>query len=311
TYEKENTSSTQVANSLWLDKSLLSEQDIRQTTADLLAEKYMVSTYVRDFGQKSTEGDMSDWVLKHTKGLLGGREGDFALDENTVMTLLSTVYYYDQWIDEFDESKNVIEPFYKADGTTVDAEYMCTTKNPYAVLAREGYTAAGIATKGSSQITFVLPDEGWTLEDILSNEALMDELLSISGEPEMEYAEVRFKIPKFQFWSEMDLTEAVKKLGIIKAFSQAEADFSGILNESGNQMEMPGGSGIWLSSIRQQTTMSVDEKGCEAAVFTHLDYTGQAMPEDRIIEFTLNRPFIIIIENGGPLFIGVINVPKN
>ena len=30
---------------------------------------------------------------------------------------------------------------------------------------------------------------------------------------------------------------------------------------------------------------------------------------DKIIEFTLNRPFIILIENGGPLFIGVINVP--
>ncbi len=311
TYEKEFTSATQIANSLWLNDRLLTQKDLRQTTADLLAEKYMVSTYVRDFRKKSAAEDMSDWVLKHTKGLLGGREGDFELDENTAMTLLSTVYYYDQWTDEFDKSKNVIEPFYKADGTTVDAEYMCVTHNPYAVLAREGYTAAGLPMKGSSQITFILPDEGWTPEDILSNETMMDELLAIRGEPEMEYAEVRFQVPKFQFWSEMNLTEAVKTLGISKAFSSTEADFSGILDtaEESSESMVPGGSGIWLSSIRQQTTISMDEKGCEASAYIQIDYAGAAMPEDRIIEFTLNRPFIILIENGGPLFIGVVRVP--
>ena len=92
TYEKEVTSATQIANSLWINKSMLSEKDLRQTTADLLAEKYMVSSYVRDFGKKSTQEDMSDWVIQYTKGLLGGREGDFELGQETAMTLLSTVY---------------------------------------------------------------------------------------------------------------------------------------------------------------------------------------------------------------------------
>ncbi len=318
TYEKEIASATQIANSLWLNKDFLQKEDLRQTTADLLAEKYMVSSYVRDFSKKSTEKDMSDWVLQYTKGLLGGREGDFDLNENTAMTLLSTVYYFEEWTDRFDKSRNVIEPFYKADGTTVEAEYMCVTHNPYSVLAREGFTASGLSTKGSGQITFILPDEGYTPEDILANDEMMAEILAIGGEPEMDYAEVRFKVPKFQFWSEMDLTDTVKQLGITAAFSQAEADFSGILNQDvsggedggvANGQPAPGGSGIWLSSIRQQTTMSVDERGVEAAAYIELQYAGAAMPEDRIIEFTLNRPFIILIENGGPLFIGVVNVP--
>jgi len=323
TYEKELTSATQIANSLWLNQKFLSEKDLRQTTADLLAEKYMVSSYVRDFGKRSTKEDMSDWVLQYTKGLLGGREGDFDLSEDTAMTLFSTVYYFDQWVDEFDKSRNITAPFYKADGSTVETEYMRVSHNPYGVLAREGYTASSLGTKGSSQITFILPDEGYTPADILGNEEMMAEILAIGGEPEMEYAEVRFQVPKFQFWSEMDLTEAVKQLGITAAFSQAEADFSGILTEGADQsgyvnggendaakdQPAPGGSGIWLSGIRQQTTMSMDEKGLEAAAFTRIDYAGAAMPEDKIIEFTLNRPFIILIENGGPLFIGVINVP--
>ena len=321
TYEKELTSTTQIANSLWLNKNFLDEKDLRQTTADLLAEKYMVSSYVRDFDKKSTAEDMSDWVLQHTKGLLGGREGDFELSGDTAMTLLSTVYFYDQWTEEFDQSRNVTAPFYKADGTTVEAEYMRATYNPYAVLAREGYTAAGLGTKGNSQITFILPDEGYTPADILGNEEMMAEILAIGGEPEMDYAEVRFQVPKFQFWSEMDLTDAVKQLGITAAFSQAEADFSGILgNETGEGKSgsdgsitdgqfAPGGSGIWISGIRQQTTMSMDEKGLEASAYTNIAYEGAAMPEDKIIEFTLDRPFIILIENGGPLFIGVINAP--
>ena len=318
TYEKELTSTTQIANSLWLNENFLDEKDLRQTTADLLAEKYMVSSYVRDFDKKSTAEDMSDWVLQYTKGLLGGREGDFDLSGDTAMTLFSTVYYYDQWIDEFDKSRNVTDLFYKADGTTVEAEYMRATYNPYAVLAREGYTAAGLGTKGSNRITFILPDEGYTPADILGNEEMMEEILAIGGEPEMDYAEVRFQVPKFQFWSEMDLSEAVKQLGITAAFSQAEADFSGLLDtETANRVSgpstdgqsAPGGSGIWISSIRQQTTMSMDEKGLEASAFTNIAYAGAAMPEDKIIEFTLNRPFIILIENGGPLFIGVVNCP--
>lgn len=323
TYEKELTSATQIANSLWLNEFFLSKEDLRQATADLLAEKYMVSSYVRDFRKKSTAEDMSDWVLQYTKGLLGGREGDFELDENTAMTLFSTVYYFDQWVDEFDKSRNITAPFYKADGTTVEVEYMRVTHNPYGVLAREGYTASSLGTKGSSQITFILPDVGYTPTDILGNETMMAEILAIHGEPEMDYAEVRFQIPKFQFWSEMDLTEAVKQLGITAVFSQAEADFSGILQEGADQpgsanggeddaangQPAPGGSSIWISGIRQQTTMSMDEKGLEASAFTRIDYAGAAMPEDKIIEFTLDRPFIILIENGGPLFIGVINAP--
>lgn len=309
TYQKGLTATTQIANSLWINSEMLDREDLRQTTADLLAEKYMVSTYLRDFRKKSTEKDMSDWVLQYTKGLLGGREGDFQLGESTAMTLLSTVYYFEEWTDRFDKSRNVIEPFYQADGTTVNAEYMCVTHNPYAVLAREGYTAAGLSTKGRGQITFILPDEGYTPADILADESMMAEILAIGGEPEMEYAEVRFKVPKFQFWSEMDLTEPVKQLGITGAFSPMEADFSGIL-EADDSHPAPGSGGIWISGIRQQTTMSVDERGVEASAYIELQYAGAAMPEDRIIEFTLDRPFIILIENAGPLFIGVIQTPS-
>jgi len=310
TYEKEVTNATQIANSLWINNEMLDRESLCQTTADLLAEKYMVSSYVRNFSKRSTVEDMSDWVLQYTKGLLGGREGDFDLDENTAMTLLSTVYYFEQWQDEFDQSRNVSEPFYKSDGTTVEAEYMCVTHNPYAVLARDGYTAAGLATKGSGQITFILPDEGYTPGDILADETMMGEILAIGGEPEVDYAEVRFKVPKFRFWSDMDLTETVKQLGITTAFSPAEADFSGIIEAASGDLA-PGKSGIWISGIRQQTTMSMDEKGVEASAYIQINVAGQAMPKDRIIEFTLNRPFIILIENGGPLFIGVIQMPQS
>jgi len=138
----------------------------------------------------------------------------------------------------------------------------------------------------------------------------LGEILAIGGEPEVDYAEVRFKVPKFRFWSDMDLTETVKQLGITTAFSPAEADFSGIIEAASGDPAL-GKSGIWISGIRQQTTMSMDEKGVEASAYIQINVAGQAMPKDRIIEFTLNRPFIILIENGGPLFIGVIQMPQS
>ncbi|MGI6366174.1 MAG: serpin family protein [Bacillota bacterium] len=58
-------------------------------------------------------------------------------------------------------------------------------------------------------------------------------------------------------------------------------------------------------------SISIDEKGCEAAAYTHIVKGGAAPPEDEIV-MKLDRPFIFAITGGAgdaPLFIGVVNNP--
>lgn len=291
------------ANSLWLNERAASGEwwQYREDTLQRLAESYQTDSYAGDFGSPKLQEDMSSWVVKQTKGLLGGDAEDFALEEDGALSILSTLYYYDQWYSRFNKDNNIEDIFTCQDGTQVTAEYMRTTKNPYPVLAVEGYTAASLSMKGGSRITFVLPDEGVSPADILADETAMARLLGLTEEPETVRAEVRFYIPKYQFQSSLDLTETAKGLGLASAFSPETADFSGITGDA----KLP----VWLNGIRQQTSMSIDEKGCEAAAFTQIDYAGAAPPIDNIVEFKLNRPFLIIVSVGEPYFIGVINRP--
>lgn len=299
-YEENKITRVKTANSLWLNDRYFTEESEQNEIFSLLAQKYLASSYMGSFGSDELAKAMADWVSKQTGGILGADKDAFVTDADGALSLISTLYYYDQWYDRFDASKNIKDSFTTADGRKITAEYMCATKNPYPVLAADGYTAVSLSMKGGSQITFVLPDEGYTPGEILENGDAMERILGLVQEPETENAEVRIRIPKYAFHSDLDLTQAAKEMGIRAAFSQDEADFTALEDE--------GNIPVWLSGIRQQTSMSIDEKGCEAAAFTQVDYAGAAMPLDRIVEFYLNRPFLIIVtKQEMPLFIGVIN----
>ena len=110
--------------------------------------------------------------------------------------------------------------------------------------------------------------------------------------------EVVWKIPKFEFGSQCDLTKALQAMGITKAF-QSDADFSGMTDDI-----------AFISSVEQHTHIAIDENGVEASAFTQIDYCGAALPDGKA-EMILNRPFFygITSSNGTLIFVGVCNNP--
>ena len=85
--------------------------------------------------------------------------------------------------------------------------------------------------------------------------------------------------------------------GVEKAFD-SDADFSGISDRA-----------AFISAVKQETYIAIDEVGVEASAFTQIDYCGAGMPQDNA-ELILDRPFIYIIKGSAPLFMGVINDPS-
>lgn len=110
--------------------------------------------------------------------------------------------------------------------------------------------------------------------------------------------EVVWKIPKFGFGSKLTLTSVLKSLGVNSAFA-LDADFSGITDHM-----------AFITDVRQDTHIAIDEDGVEAAAFTQIAYAGAALPEGRA-EMILDRPFIygITTQNGTLLFAGVCENP--
>lgn len=80
--------------------------------------------------------------------------------------------------------------------------------------------------------------------------------------------------------------------------------------EGADFSQMTDADGVLVSSIRQDSHISVNEKGVGAASFTDLAYAGAALPDGRA-KMILDRPFLYGIEDNGVwLFIGVCDVPQ-
>jgi serine protease inhibitor len=65
----------------------------------------------------------------------------------------------------------------------------------------------------------------------------------------------------------------------------------------------------WIDQINQTSRISLDEDGIEASNFTEVVMYGAPPPPDEIVEFNLDRPFILLIRgtSRNAIFMAVVN----
>lgn len=277
------------ANSVWLQQGFPVEQAYKKQ----LTDSFYASVFETDFHDPASGKQMGKWVAKHTNGLLSP---DIKPDPKQVMTLLNTVYFRDQWVDRFDKSKTEPGPFYLEGGGQSTASYMHRTYIVHSYTKGEGFTSSVLALKNGGGVIFVLPDEGTSISSLLSS----PDRVTAYFKPSETSAKVIFQVPKFSYSSSLPLNDTLQALGMKKAF-QSNADFSNITKEQ-----------AYISSVRQEARIALDEDGVEAGAYTKLDYAGSAQPKDQIIEMILDRPFLygIISRSGVLLFVGVCQDPS-
>ena len=285
-----------IGNSLWLKNGVEFNGDL----LDLLAKEYYASSFSLDFNDKESPKRISKWVSEQTGGKLVENSSEFSLNPDDVMTLINTIYFYDEWVDSFNAENTKEDEFYLADGSTVKSDFMNMTYGSHGFVGADGYTVSYLNLKNNSQMVFILPDEGVSPYDIILDPELLDEALNTLSTDERQMGEVIFKIPKFNFSSNLELKDICKTLGMENAF-ETTADFTNLSDTKP----------LFISDIKQNSAISIDEKGVEATAFTQIHYCGAALPDGKA-EMILNRPFIFAITgyNGLPLFIGVINNPN-
>jgi serpin B len=282
-----------IANSIWLDNDMNGEPvSFKESFAKNAAENFYASCHSVDFSKNDTGRAMANWVSANTNGTLSPA---IEIYPEQILSILNTVYFYDQWIDRFNSSKTAEDTFYLSNGKEIKADFMNKT-NPSTGFSRgEGFTRSGLALKNAGRMVFILPDEGVSPYDLLASPERMKETFE-GGES--FYGEVVWEIPKFSFGSKLALTDVLKNLGINSAFLP-DADFSGITDHM-----------AFITDVLQQTHIAIDEDGVEASAFTQIAYAGAAPPKGRA-EMILNRPFIYYITapDGSLLFVGVCENP--
>ena len=172
--------------------------------------------------------------------------------------------------------------------------------NPY--FEGENYVATSLGFSSAGKMVFILPKDGSSPSDFLSNPTALNEAVSSVTGQNAELSEVNISLPKFSFETELHLNTSLQSLGVTDAFTD-QADFS-ILNDS----EIP----LTVSDVNQGATITVDENGCEAAAYTKVDIRVTSMPIGETKTVKLDRPFLFALlsqEDDIPLFVGAINNP--
>ena len=294
-YRDEKHCKVYLANSVWMREGV----DFYESYTDNAADNFYAECYTMDFDASNAGKTISNWVSDKTKGLL---KPEVLLTRETIAVLMNTVYFKANWIDEFNKNRTEQDTFTLADGSAVQCDFMHAARHGDAV-AVEGYTLASIPFEGSLELFFLLPDEGETIDGLLTSRGLA----ALLDESAAAYREVEWSVPKFSVKSKLDLVPLLKDMGVELAFSDTLADFSAMCDVS----RLPGGV-AYIDKVEQGTYFTLDEEGAEAAAYTEIDMRGgAAAPPDETITMDLDRPFLYGIRDysGTVLFLGRCDDP--
>lgn len=298
-YRDDGALTSVLASSLWLD------QDVKfnQNTMDTLARDFYASSYRGEMGSKALNDALQNWLNEQTGGLLEEQAGNIELDSETIMALATTVYFKAKWRSEFNEERTEKAVFHGPAGD-VETDFMHQSdEQNYYWGGKFAAVSQGFEEGGA--MWFLLPDEGVSPEELLSDGEAMDFLFTADKEEweKQKFLIVNKAVPKFDVSSQFDLGEGLRALGVTDVFDPEKSDFS--------PMTAGGAGGIVLSRADHAARVVIDEEGCTAAAFTVMAYAGAAKPPDEEVDFVLDRPFLFCITgiSGLPLFVGVVNSP--
>lgn len=289
-YTNDGVSSLILSNSVWLNDA--QEGEYVQATLDTLGRDYFAGVYTTPMGTAGANQAITDWIAKETNGLIGGDGPVVDTAPDTLLLLASSLYYKAAWILPFDASQTQADDFTTASGETVSVDFMHTSQD-CSFLRRENYQAAALETQ-LGEMFFVLPEEGTSPEELLSDTSFLSSLSS--GAADVQYGTVEWSVPKFDLSADLDLMSTLKALGITDLLNPDQADLSGLTSMD-----------TFLTQAEQMTRVSVDEEGVEAAAVTIIA-DGKGGAPDKTCVMNLNRPFLFVLRSQGvPLFVGVVN----
>lgn len=293
-----------LGNSMWLN----GEMQYNEDTLDNIKSNYYASVFSGDVKDKKYEKAMKKWISEQTKGMLDNYAEE--LEMSDCANLVSTIYFNGKWAEEFSE-EDTTEDVFHANAGDITCKFM-HNKEEHTVVCGDKYLAVKLNYKGRGSMVVILPDEGFSVKDIMSDKSYLElfEILSRDRNGNLSEAEynnriatktVNLSMPKFDVSQSNDIREELMKIGITDAFDANKADFS----------ELTSDTQVYLDQALQAVRVTTDEKGTEAAAYTFIGLkNGASMPAEEI-EFVVDRPFIFAMldDEVNINFMGIVNQP--
>jgi serine protease inhibitor len=264
---------------------------------NLMSSDFEAQAEGLDFSLPSALVTINKWAYDNTNGKIPKVLDNISPD--AVMFIMNALYFKGDWSYQFDKSLTSDRPFYTDEGNSVNVSTM-NGKVGSKVASGINYKAIELPY-GRTNFTMVVIVPNETLAGFSTQfTADMWNTITSTLDEQEEYGEMIVYIPKFKFSYEKQLKDQLISMGMIDAFDPILANLTGISDTP-----------IFVSFVKQNTFVEVDEKGTEAAAVTTIGvYSTIALPQP--IQFIIDKPFIFAIRERTTntlLFIGQIVNP--
>ncbi|MDD2289587.1 MAG: serpin family protein [Bacteroidales bacterium] len=287
----DNTIKLSIANAVWIEKTF----PVKNPFIQSLQQYYDASVNLLDFSDPKAPSVINQWCADNTNNLI--KKVIDRIDPDKRLIYTNALYFKGKWKKTFDKKVSWQGSFANLSGTSGQVTYMEQTSQ-YRYTVGKGVAVAEIPYGNEAySMVIALPDAGVSVTDVLS---------SLTWEQwtgwmeNLSLATLNLRIPRFrvEFDSEETMIPVLTRMGMGIAFDPGKADFSNISDIR-----------IFISLLKQNSYIQVDEEGTEAAAVTTIGFNVTSIGPGQTIPFHVDRPFLYFIKEkstGTILFSGLM-----
>jgi serpin B len=286
-----------VANALWPQKDYAFYDEY----LSLIKKHYGVSITPVDYkhaGEAAREM-INKWVEDKTQDKIQGLIQPGTFNALTRLVLVDAIYFKGDWESPFEPHFTMDAPFYITPNKTVLTPLMAQ-ENYFRYAECEDIQILELPYVGYQlSMIILLPKKTNRLKQVESSLTVENLWL---WESRLEMTQVTVFIPKFKMTSMFRLDKTLMSMGMVDAFTESKADYSGMDGKS---------NWLYIGAMLHKAFVNVNEEGTEAAAATGIGAYGPPPPTPI---FRADHPFIFLIQDkrtGTILFIGRVTDPTN
>ncbi|MGI6340282.1 MAG: serpin family protein [Bacteroidales bacterium] len=266
----------------------------------IMNDDYKATVKALDFAAPTALTTINKWASDNTKGKIPEVLNE--ISEDAVMFIMNALYFNGDWSYQFDKSMTQELPFHPDGGSVTDVP---TMKGEVGAkfAGGEGFRAIEMPY-GQTNFTMVVivPDESLSAFYPAFTHETWDQITTdLDGVD--EFGSIVVLMPKFKFSYEKILDDQLKSMGMIDAFIEFQANLEGISDQS-----------IFVSFVKQNTFVEVDEEGTEAAAVTTIGVELVSVGPQHPQQFIIDKSFVFAIRERTTntlLFIGQVVNPED
>ncbi len=268
-----------IANALWYRLGA----QLNPPFVEVNQNFYGATLRALDFSHPESARIMNDWAAEKTQGKIPTIISP-PLSPGTAMIVANATYFKGTWERQFDPKQTAPRAFHLLTGSQQSVPMMQQTRSfPYQ--EGDGFQAVQLAYAGEGLVMqILLPETNSSVQDLVARADSGFWRKSVLSR--FQERKGTLVLPRFTLRYGADLKAPLLALGMKSALS-GSADFSGM-----------SASRLFLSDIKHQSFVEVNEQGTEAAAVTTgvmalASFRNQPPPFQMVVD----RPFLFLISD--------------